>query len=215
MRRIMFIFISVFCLAGCGKDIYTDIDAAMKENGKFFSESFVTAYYDLEDIRIEDHDDFLIPVSYVLGKRYSKDSDNPEDAARYEELKTKYSDISFNGYIDPCQGYPEALSSDLQSIEVFALNDWDMTHPSGSSLNDVICVNIRSLYVYIAGGYKDYYSGLYDGVLSGLTPEMMKCLPVYSKIYLYLGADVPHNGKELLMRVKTTDGKVFDKGIKL
>ena len=46
--------------------------------------------------------------------------------------------ISFNGYIDPCQGYPEALSSDLQSIEVFALNDWDMTHPSGSSLNDVI-----------------------------------------------------------------------------
>ena len=53
----MFIFISVFCLAGCGKDIYTDIDAAMKENGKFFSESFVTAYYDLEDIRIEDHDD--------------------------------------------------------------------------------------------------------------------------------------------------------------
>lgn len=36
MRRIMFIFISVFCLAGCGKDIYTDIDAVMKENGKFF-----------------------------------------------------------------------------------------------------------------------------------------------------------------------------------
>ena len=71
----------------------------MKENGKFFSESFVTAYYDLEDIRIEDHG-ILIPVSYVLGKKYSKDSDNPEDAARYEELKTKYSDISFNGVRD-------------------------------------------------------------------------------------------------------------------
>lgn len=213
MRRILMIFISLFCLAGCGKDIYPDIDATMKENGKFYSESFVTAYYDLEDIRIEDHSAFLIPVSYVLGKKYSKNSDNPEDVSRYEELKTKYSDTSFNGYIDPYQGYPEALSSDLQSIEIFALDDLDETHPSGSLLNDVIHVNIRSLYVYIAGGYKDYYSGLYDGVLSGLTPEMMKCLPVYSKIYLYLGLDVPYNGKELLVRVKTTEGRIFEKEI--
>ena len=86
----------------------------------------------------------------------------------YDSLRNHYGDTNCPDVFRPdlsedtdCST-PSALIDEIVSIVITSDVDWDETHPSGTSLNDIVRVAFASHYPYIQSGYDSKYC-VYNG----------------------------------------------------
>ncbi|MBR2947814.1 MAG: hypothetical protein IKC17_04415 [Bacteroidales bacterium] len=99
---------------------------------------------------------------------YDKSGSCEKSASVYDSLRNHYGDTNCPDIFRPdlseytdCST-PSALIDEIVSIVITSDVDWDETHPSGTSLNDIVRVGFASHYPYIQSGYDSKYC-VYDG----------------------------------------------------
>ena len=103
-----------------------------------------------------------------------------------------------------------AYTPDIVSIDVCCEDDFDASHPAGSSINEYIKIAYRHAGDYIASGYKDPpYPDLrrQKRQLSEITPEDLKVL--LSAELLFVTKPEKTGIHSLKIVLKTADGKEY------
>ena len=144
-----FIFISVFLLQGCDVMTYNTFT------------SYVTAYYDYDDIALSLTDNGNIRISYDTvssHKEYSWNSSG-QNKVVYDSLCKVHNDLGYDkkrGYI-AMPDWGSCSTFDIAHIDVVSNANFDAQHPSGTSLNDLVYFISVSPKKYIDSGYNYSY----------------------------------------------------------
>lgn len=173
MRRVFNISIMYLCLCFCGCGI-------VQETGYLF-ESFVTGYNNIDynakpELRyISDHEIAVILPTEIyayyawegISERWKQD--NPDWEVwneRHRELSQKNGDVDFNQIINlEVWGHSvEVWNTDnlISSITITSSADYDIAHPAGVSLNDIVEITYTTHKPFVENGYK--HTIVVDGV---------------------------------------------------
>lgn len=162
MKRIsycLFSIISILVFWGCHE---------MDEDMKWYhyeSDSYVTRYLSFDEIQLVQHPAYphtsALLIEAVMNKQgYSCFSTDEDEQLKYEAKCDLYNDHggSFKWTTNQEFGCRNTQADrDFVSIDIVSENDWDESHPAGTSLNDVFRFASSSPYKYIASGYKKSY----------------------------------------------------------
>ncbi len=121
-----------------------------------------------------------------------------------EALSEKYGDTNFNGF---AHIFVSALSQPLVSVDVVAIDDYNETHPAGSSLNDITIFTYSTYQPFISGGYQGVESTtIVERRLSDMPTEPLILLKEQFQFYL---DQAPTTSEEHKVQVTFTfeDGK--------
>ena len=126
----------------------------------FKTDHFVNKYYKLENISCDyytDNNTIYIELKSEIGNTI----DDRNDGSLFEYLYNKHNDNGFNfttkNQGSGFNGY-SAISSDFSSINISSNKNFDIAHPGGTSLNDIISFTTISPYTYIKSSYKKRYN---------------------------------------------------------
>lgn len=164
---IVFILLGLI-LYGCswGEDYWTD--------------SYVEAYHEINGLRI--HQCKLGSITFIGSGRSASIKSTGEDKVWFDRICHENGDFTYSRKVRLMYGMPgiNAYTPDIVSIDVCCEDDFDSSHPAGSSLNDYIKIKYRSAWSYIAAGYTgpDPYPELRVKTrqLSEITPEDLRIL---------------------------------------
>ena len=196
---IVFILLGLI-LYGCswGEDYWTD--------------SYVEAYHEINGLRI--HQCKLGSITFIGSGRSASIKSTGEDKAWFDRICHENGDFTYSREVCLMYGMPgiNAYTPDIVSIDVCCEDDFDSSHPAGSSLNDYIKIKYRSVWSYIAAGYTgpDPYPELRVKTrqLSEITPEDLRIL--LSDPELHFVTKPERIGMHSLKIVlKTADGKEY------
>jgi hypothetical protein len=95
------------------------------------------------------------------GIEYSLRSPNE----RFKELAKLYKDTAYNNLV--VISAPASLSEPLLSISLVSDADYDMAHPAGIPLDDIVKLHSFSPLKFIQSGYKEFYIGNDDDMYNG------------------------------------------------
>lgn len=88
-----------------------------------------------------------------------------EGNGEFDLLTQKYGDTSYDGY-KGAPGYHRIVIADtISSISIKCDKDFDLNHPVGSELSDIVSIHVYSLYKYVKSGYTQKFPELHhDGI---------------------------------------------------
>lgn len=92
---------------------------------------------------------------------------------KYNDLCQKHGDTSYNFKWESIEGSPNVInypSFDFENLSIVSDKDYDVRHPAGTSLNDVVRYMSFSPKKFIESGYKKKYK--YDG--TGVSATFVK-----------------------------------------
>ena len=139
MKRIYILLLSLLTLCSCEEQ---------KITGALFSKSFLQGFIDIKEIvsgNISNNDEL-----YFMFQGENIARGNP----LYDELCTKYGDVSYNRYMVPFSN--PCLVDTITSLDLICNTDFDNNHKKGSSLNDIAILYYSSPLEFIKSGYKEY-----------------------------------------------------------
>ncbi len=171
MRKLLFLAFIAFALCGCGdslgaldnttdktdetrKDENKDdnVEVPAEETGMWESSFFVTEFVVPSKIEVArnagQHWLKITGVEYITYLR-DKTSQSYKKAMEFAEF---YSDTSYTGGIYP--GLNRALAYPIEDITIYCEKDFDVEHPAGEPLDDVVKLEFKSFYEFIKNGYK-------------------------------------------------------------
>ena len=147
MKRIYLslLLVSAFVLVGCSDQIVT----------KFYpSENYVIRYQDPQSSYAAVYgsiDEYPVPsqsvVQFMINLRVTESTVNSDrydiidrqtDATKFKELAQKFNDTEYNMIHDVVP--PPVMYVQSASLNIVSDQDYDATHPAGSSLNDLFLV---------------------------------------------------------------------------
>jgi hypothetical protein len=120
--------------------------------------SYIVGFWEDETIYLELTKNSNIAMFWYDGQMVSFESKG-EDAKLYDALCQKYNDLNYykktryTKYI----GCREYSSNEIISIDVVSNLDFDVEHPAGSSLCDIVRLLSASPIRFIQSGYKETY----------------------------------------------------------
>lgn len=144
------LLISTFIFVGCSEKI----------GDKFYpSENYVIRYQNPQSsyaaVYVSDHDDpnpsqtvedfkinLRVTESTANSRRYDI-IDRQTDATKFKELAQKFNDTEYNKINDIPP--PPMMYVQSESLNIVSDQDYDATHPAGSSLNDLFLVKYASV----------------------------------------------------------------------
>ena len=139
MKKIYILLLSLLTLCSCEEQ---------KITGALFSKSFLQGFIDIKEIvsgNISNNDEL-----YFMFQGENIARGNP----LYDELCTKYGDVSYNRYMVPFSN--PCLVDTITSLDLICNTDFDNNHKKGSSLNDIAILYYSSPLEFIKSGYKEY-----------------------------------------------------------
>ena len=146
----------------------------------YWTDSYVEAYHEINGLRI--HQCKLGSITFIGSGRSASIKSTGEDKAWFDRICHENGDFTYSRKVRLMYGMPgiNAYTPDIVSIDVCCEDDFDSSHPAGSSLNDYIKIKYRSVWSYIAAGYTgpDPYPELCVKTrqLSEITPEDLRIL---------------------------------------
>lgn len=150
MKRRIYIFFT-FCvcalLCGCG----------MIHWGEQYSESLIHCYYvinHVEDVEIQPYPDNRFDISLPL-KYYAIRQHNDETyVERHKELSSRYGDIGLNSWVaEDLWFVHDSWAFPLSEFTIVSDVDFDMEHPTGTLLNDIVEIRYRTMKYFIENNY--------------------------------------------------------------
>ena len=185
-------------LYGCSshEDIWTD--------------SYIERYDEINGLRI--HQLTFGSITFIGSGRSASIKSTGEDKAWFDRICHENGDFTYSRKVRLMYGMPGiiAYTPDIVSIDVLCEDDFDSSHPAGSSLNDYIKIKYRSVWSYIAAGYTgpDPYPELRVKTrqLSEITPEDMRILLVGPELHFVTKPEKP-GVHSLKIVMKMSDGK--------
>lgn len=136
MKRLLFLFISLFALSSCNKE--------QPETGMLYTPYLISNYLLLEEIT-------CTPSELYNNEAYlSYYGENCGDKLSY--FSKLYNDTSYNNFILP--GSQQALAYPLDKITLSCNSDYDDKHPAGTPLDDIVKLKFTSYLDYIENGYQ-------------------------------------------------------------
>lgn len=187
-----------FCSCSWGEDYWTD--------------SYVEAYDEINGLRI--HQFTLGSITFIGTGRSASIKSTGEDKVWFDRICHENGDFTYSREVCLMYGMPgiNAYTPDIVSIDVLCEDDFDSSHPAGSSLNDYIKIKYRSVWSYIAAGYTgpDPYPDLRVKTrqLSEITPEDMRILLVGPELHFVTKPEKP-GVHSLKIVMKMSDGKEY------
>ena len=185
-------------LYGCSshEDIWTD--------------SYIEEYYEINGLRI--HQLTSGSITFIGTGRSASIKSTGEDKVWFDRICHENGDFTYSREVCLMYGMPDiiAYTPDIVSIDVLCEDDFDASHPAGSSLNDYIKIAYGHAGDYIASGYKDPpYPDLrrQKRQLSEITPEDLKVL-LYAEL-LFVTEPEKTGIHSLKIVLKTADGKEY------
>ena len=153
MKKILLAALSIvmLCLVGCQKN-YTTFE--------YYFKSFITAYFDYNNIDIVVKDGYNILVGPQFGEIYYESSEDPQNKARFDELAQHYNDLNYNKkYISASPFTTPNLwpVENITEIEIVCLEDINDRYVAGSSVADFFTFKAVSPLRFIETHYQ--YSG--------------------------------------------------------
>ena len=160
MKRIYLglILICTFVFVGCSEKI----------GDKFYpSENYVTRYQDPLSSYAAVYgsiDEYPVPsqsvVQFMINLRVTESTvnshrydiiDRQTDATKFKELAQKFNDTKYNkiNYMSP----PPMMYVQSESLNIVSDQDYDATHPAGSSLNDLFLVKYACVEHFLQNNY--------------------------------------------------------------
>lgn len=157
------VLISMFLFQGCDVMIYNTFS------------SYITVYYDYDDIALSLTDNGNIRISYDTvssHKEYYWNSTG-QNKIVYDSLCEVHNDLGYDkkrGYI-AVPDWGSCSTFDITHIDVVSNTNYDGLHPAGELLNDIIYIISASPKKYIDSGYNFSYDWEKE------TPEIFKKEP--------------------------------------
>ena len=186
-------------LYGCSshEDIWTD--------------SYIERYNEINGLRI--HQLTSGSITFIGSGRSASIKSTGEDKVWFDWICYENGDFTYGREVRLMYGMPSiiAYTPDIVSIDVYCEDDFDASHPAGSSINEYIKIAYRHAGDYIASGYKDPpYPDLriQKRQLSEITPEDLKVL-LYGPELLFVTKPEKTGIHSLKIVLKTADGKEY------
>lgn len=126
---------------------------------KAYTKSFVIEYYSLSGIDASWRNGYIELRVIPNGETYGALSTDNDGKIKYETLCNVHNDNTYNREFNYTADYlPNRFQDrDFISIEITSDQDYNETHPAGTSLNDIFYFASSSPAKYIARGYKTPY----------------------------------------------------------
>ena len=184
-------------LYGCSshEDIWTD--------------SYIERYNEINGLRI--HQLISGSITFIGSGRSASIKSTGEDKVWFDRICHENGDFTYSREVRLMYGMPGiiAYTPDIVSIDVYCEDDFDASHPAGSSINEYIKIAYGHAGDYIASGYKDPpYPDLrrQKRQLSEITPEDMRILLVGPELHFVTKPEKP-GVHSLKIVMKMSDGK--------
>ena len=186
-----------FCSCSWGEDYWTD--------------SYVEAYDEINGLRI--HQFTSGSITFIGTGRSASIKSTGEDKVWFDRICHENGDFTYGREVRLMYGMPGicAYTPNIASIDVYCEDDFDASHPAGSSINEYIKIAYGHAGDYIASGYKDPpYPDLriQKRQLSEITPEDLKVL-LYDPELLFVTKPEKTGIHSLKVVLKTADGKEY------
>ena len=169
MRKLFFVAFVAFALCGCGDSIgaldnTTDkTDETRKDENK---DDNVEVPAEETGMWVSSHciTEFVVPSKIevarnagqhwlkITGDEYITHDPRAQSYEKAMEFAEFYSDTSYTGGIHP--GLNRALAYPIEDITIYCEKDFDVEHPAGEPLDDVVKLEFKSFYEFIKNGYK-------------------------------------------------------------
>jgi len=139
--------LSVVVLHGCSwhEDIWTDsyIQKYNEINGFYFRQDGESRF------------------NFIGSGRSASIKSTGKDKVWFDWICYENGDFTYSREVRLTYGIPyvSAYTPDILSIDVYCEDDFDTSHPAGSSLNDCITFEFESAKKFIEGGYADALAG--------------------------------------------------------
>lgn len=183
MKKLLFIafILAVAAITSCTKH-YT------------YKSSYVRSYYVPEYLtaQVDENSPYIkISVSVNSSTSYGVLSigDMKEAYNKYAEY---YEDTNFQRDDDD-HGGPDVSCNPLAAISVTCDRDWDLEHPAGTLLNDLIATDVMSVKKQIESGYKETNHFFNYNNLTEIDYNAIR--PFTDMIYLYMPTPTDKNDK--------------------
>ena len=149
MKRLIFLFISLFSLSSCIDD--------GKDTGVWPTPYMISNYVLTEEIVCSSSE---IYSNFVSLNYYGEDllASLRATYERFSYFSKLYNDNSFNKANTP-GGY-SALAYPIDKITLSCDSDYDAKHPAGTPLDDIVTIEFDSYWDFIQNGYQypDWYT---------------------------------------------------------
>ena len=197
--RVCTIISSVLMLCSCtwGEDYWTDsyIQQYHEINGFHFWQTGKSRFH------------------FIGSGRSASIKSTGEDKVWFDWICYENGDFTYGRNVSLMYGMPGicAYTPNIASIDVYCEDDFDASHPAGSSINEYVKIEYRHAGDYIASGYKDPpYPDLriQKRQLSEITPEDLKVL-LYGPELLFVTKPEKLGIHPLKIVMKTADGKEY------
>lgn len=96
-----------------------------------------------------------VSVEHDVAKDYHRLSSEVANRDMFNTYSEYYNDTNYQRYDDDGE-YGSASCNPLSSISVTCDNDWNASHPVGTSLNDIIYVEVRSYHAFLQSNYSKH-----------------------------------------------------------
>lgn len=136
------------------------------EHDVFFSRMFVSCYHRMESIFLEkgvgEESDFIY-IKYNVSP-FASIAD--EDLTHINRLAEKHRDTDYNreimyaagsNFMCATFGGRYGITPDIAKISIKSNNDFDVDHPAGTPLNDIVRLYATTVYPYIKSGYTETF----------------------------------------------------------
>lgn len=157
MKNILFVLLGgLFFMAGC------DNDSVVGKVHYVYKDYLIDAYISVDELHVNSRQQSL-PEIYFSGTVYRSDAQDVAEREEFERLAALH-----GGRVDREIAIPETYNYDMKlglfvtyaedflSVDVSCDQDWNATHPAGSSLNDVFILSFYSFAPFIYNGNSGY-----------------------------------------------------------
>lgn len=145
--------------------------------------------------------------------RYCSGTSDAEWLNLYDSLCIKHRDTSYDKKERvPVTDYTSCFYKDFVSIQVISKQDFDVSHPAGTSLSDILYYDSLSAYYYIESGYEATFSHFQiHKNLDEVTSGDMTLLPSRSLFCLsFKSAPISLGAFPLTITLTADDGMIYE-----
>ena len=182
-----------------------------------WTDSYIERYDEIKGLRI--HQITYGSITFIGTGRSASIKSTGEDKVWFDWVCYENGDFAYSREVRLMYGMPGiiAYTPNIVSIDVYCEDDFDASHPAGSSINDYIKIEYRSVWDYIAAGYTgpDPYPDMRVKTrqLSEITPEDLRILLCGPELHFVTKPQKP-GVHSLKIVMKTADGKEYSESFR-
>ena len=195
----------------CSAILLGALSCGCSQHEDIWTDSYIEEYYEINGLRI--HQLTFGSVYFIDYGRSASIKSTGEDKVWFDWICYENGDFTYGREVRLMYGMPGicAYTPNVASIDVYCEDDFDASHPAGSSINEYVKIEYRHAGDYIASGYKDPpYPNLriQKRQLSEITPEDLRVL-LFGPELLFVTKPEKIGIHPLKIVMRTTDGKEY------